>query len=424
MKKLVLPILAFLGFTCVSQAQVIVNSIADGNFSDPSTWDCNCVPSISNCDWFYVYHDVTLDQDLPNSPNIAIQPSASLIEDNQRSVSEVEILGNYGMLKVNRLSIGVNGGGQYTNYDSVFVEDLLIVDGNTLNNHAYTSIDDTFYLEEDVVFVNVGTGYMQTDVLLARGSLISHGKFDATRVIGLRKSDNTLGGTISNAGGDFMCDNMYCYAGFSTYQGGSTFVSDTLLGDSSNINIFDTSSVFVGSYFVSQNHVFATYEGLIVHGELFVDGDFYLDPNAAMTGSGSVCVTGVSISDGHIYATGPGTNDLDFCDLSGNGQFDFLNGTIDPTYITYCSASSTCAGNVSIEDHGNSQVDIFPNPASTTLQISGSTVNSYRIFDLHGKLISIGANETIDVSAFPAGLYFLEITDLDNQHSTKRFIKQ
>ena len=67
--------------------------------------------------------------------------------------------------------------------------------------------------------------------------------------------------------------------------------------------------------------------------------------------------------------------------------------------------------NLSLQIFSKRNFKIFPNPASNHITVSsvGGSFN-YEIIDLNGRIIANGSNsETIDVSGFISGIYFLKI---------------
>lgn len=71
-----------------------------------------------------------------------------------------------------------------------------------------------------------------------------------------------------------------------------------------------------------------------------------------------------------------------------------------------------------IDDTGSFSASLFPNPASSTITLSGVQGSSMQIFDLTGKMMlslhNISENQTIDVSSFAEGLYLVRISDGKN----------
>lgn len=72
-------------------------------------------------------------------------------------------------------------------------------------------------------------------------------------------------------------------------------------------------------------------------------------------------------------------------------------------------------------------VQIYPNPVKNTLNISSdSKLNSFKIFDLSGRILKKGnfesGNKTVDVSALINGNYIIEI-ETDKGIIRNKFIK-
>jgi hypothetical protein len=86
--------------------------------------------------------------------------------------------------------------------------------------------------------------------------------------------------------------------------------------------------------------------------------------------------------------------------------------------------SMVFASTVGIEEHNKQEITVGPNPASNYLLINNpySTKGSIAIYDVTGRKISeqqfTNSSSSIDVSAFPAGLYFFAILD-ENKNTIK-----
>ncbi|MDQ3192158.1 MAG: M12 family metallo-peptidase, partial [Bacteroidota bacterium] len=90
--------------------------------------------------------------------------------------------------------------------------------------------------------------------------------------------------------------------------------------------------------------------------------------------------------------------------------------------INNCSASSTChqINTTSLDENSKKQLKIFPNPAKETVNISGinSNTKAIKITDLQGRLLSTISSFdaeiiSINISAFPTGMYFIQIESDD-----------
>jgi Secretion system C-terminal sorting domain len=71
---------------------------------------------------------------------------------------------------------------------------------------------------------------------------------------------------------------------------------------------------------------------------------------------------------------------------------------------------------------------IYPNPASNILNIDNQiAISSFKIFNTLGSLIlekNSFLEKNINISNLNNGVYFIEVVDIDNNKSVKRFVKQ
>ena len=78
------------------------------------------------------------------------------------------------------------------------------------------------------------------------------------------------------------------------------------------------------------------------------------------------------------------------------------------------------------EQNADNAISLYPNPASSTLNINGieaSGISNINIYDITGRRLYQGATTTqIAISDFCDGLYFIQITTLDGQNFTQKFI--
>jgi hypothetical protein len=83
---------------------------------------------------------------------------------------------------------------------------------------------------------------------------------------------------------------------------------------------------------------------------------------------------------------------------------------------------------VSVTDHPEPSLDIYPNPAQDQLTIQHSTaMNRVQIFDIYGKLLQSeeldGTSTSLNVSGLSSGTYIVRITD-DQNVVVRKFIKK
>lgn len=86
------------------------------------------------------------------------------------------------------------------------------------------------------------------------------------------------------------------------------------------------------------------------------------------------------------------------------------------------------------EEHSQTSLQLYPNPASTTLWISTEPANgllrAWTIFTMHGERILAGTVEAsaqgyaIDISSLPCGFYLLQCTFSSSNHEALPFLKQ
>ena len=80
--------------------------------------------------------------------------------------------------------------------------------------------------------------------------------------------------------------------------------------------------------------------------------------------------------------------------------------------------------NVSTINLDDSEINVYPNPASNVLNISSkSNIENIEIFSLTGNKVISSINNKIDISSLKQGMYTVNITSAEG-NSVKRFIKR
>lgn len=82
---------------------------------------------------------------------------------------------------------------------------------------------------------------------------------------------------------------------------------------------------------------------------------------------------------------------------------------------------------VGIDSHDLPDIEVYPNPASSTLNIKGQNMQLISIYNTDGKLVYSTDGHTsdlkqVDVSRFAAGQYYVKVTLVDNRDITKKVI--
>lgn len=85
---------------------------------------------------------------------------------------------------------------------------------------------------------------------------------------------------------------------------------------------------------------------------------------------------------------------------------------------TICNEGPECGGNSVIDDHANSIIKLYPNPANDYIMLSGLTkTTDYIIHDNIGRIVQTGRpsnEENINVSSLIQGTYALYIGKKNN----------
>ena len=75
-----------------------------------------------------------------------------------------------------------------------------------------------------------------------------------------------------------------------------------------------------------------------------------------------------------------------------------------------------------VVEHGLTQ-SLYPNPSSDYFVVEGK-VKEIKVFNALGQLMLQGADNTVNVSAWPEGMYFVRIVDENDSVSTVKFLKR
>ena len=107
-----------------------------------------------------------------------------------------------------------------------------------------------------------------------------------------------------------------------------------------------------------------------------------------------------------------------------SGQFNMcyavrIGGVaIDPVATNNQKCITVKRGNVGIDGFNAEEINVYPNPATSVINVANAENAQVSVFDINGKLMvsveSASANQTIDASNFANGLYYVRITDGNN----------
>lgn len=367
-------------------AQQTINSVQNGNASNPLTWDCICFPSTD--DNVIVHHAVTMDVSwlVNGSGSITVNSSGSLIQNGLRDLL-------------------VDGAGSsYINHGT-----------SAFNRIAYTNgsdgMNDGHFIITEAAYFGPGTSYTSSGTIDQLDSLLTEGTFTNTGDLMAGNFLNT--GTFTNSGpiasdsvgntGTFNATGSYMFTNAFGNSGTFTMSNEGFMDVYNNwFNIGDFTlgaglTIFAHEDFYNGDSL-GGLANLHNNGIIEVGNDFFNGFN--VDGSGNFCVANDSYNIGALTGT------FDFCDNTGI-DFDWNSGSIAGT-ITYCSPGCY----VSVEESENFVIEIYPNPSGGILQISGIKASTFTIFDLSGKTVMNGKviNQTLDLNNLENGSYILELT--------------
>jgi len=388
MKKL-LPIFLIL-FSFQTGFSQSATSIANGNWMNPSTWNCGCIPMPNYT--VTINHNVALDTSwYVSSGGITINSGASLIKNNPTR----DLLVN---------------GGNLTNHGTLDVRYLFTQTGTFSNSGTLNASSFLNYLN----FTNTGT-IQNMDSLYSTGSIINNGSF-------LNIDSITTGGTFTNNG---ICTyHQFTNTGQYTNNKNLTFTDLTNTGTFINSDtIHAINSVWNTETFTNMpSGYFNLGTSLlnadsIQHNALFnnngkvVVNDSWYNSDTVKGVSGTFQVADSSVNWGYMKGT------FNFCDLTPPVSSPFVDynfGTIS-TGITWCAVTGITQTDVA-------EINIYPNPATDfiTIDIQKKKPAELKIYNACGILIDKFSNpDRIDVSEYSAGLYFISIVS-----ENKTFIRK
>jgi hypothetical protein len=360
-------------------------SVADGNATNPFTWDCTCIPLPGNN--IVINHDVILDSDFAyTSGSVTINASGSLT-----GTTTDRIFGLSGGTFTNNGTFNIynlfHAGGTFTNNGTITVTNGFAIGGtaNTQNNNTLT-INDSLLVDISATLTNPASTYAKYSAIA--GTLNNTGAFSGT--------DLWSSGTLNNNGIYIDIVNLYT----------SGLVNNGCMLDISNDfwnseNVVNSHQVVIGNDMWNGDTISGT-ATFTNNGTISVGHD--LNNSETLNGSGSYCIAGTSSNVGDVNGT------LFICDQTGN-DFDNNFGTIAGT-VTYCSTGSCILGTTE-QDNGISRV--YPNPVSNRLNIEMSTSGLYTItlFNGMGQQVSqqnfTGNRVSIDLGNMAAGMYVYSI---------------
>ncbi len=390
MRKFLSTLLALFSI-CFSGVSQNATSVQNGNWMNPLTWSCTCIPLPGFT--VTINHAVALDTGwyLP-SGGITINAGGSLIENN----SSRDILVN---------------GGTLTNHGTLDIRYLFVQAGSFSNSGTLTARSLMSYVN----FTNTGT-IQNIDSLYSTGAIINDGSF-------LDIDSITTGGTFTNNGictynqftntGEYTNNNTLTFTDLTNLGTFTNSDSITCLHSSWNTEIFKNLS---SGYFILYKSLLnadsvqhnATLDN---NGRIIVNDSWYNADTVKGTATGSFQVSDSSVNWGWMKG------DFDFCDSTppiSTPFIDFNFGTIS-SGITWCILDA-------INENQNEQLSIYPNPSTNCVFINSpdNCISDIKIYSFGGiPVVTAKNSKQIDVSELSPGLYLLSATRGQKQYLFK-----
>lgn len=378
--------------------QQTINSVMNGNASNPFIWDCTCIPATS--DNINIYHNVIMDVNwlVNGGGSITVHQSGTFVEST----------GGIGILFDGNSS-------ELSNHGTFQITNLAFTTGAIGHNHANMVLDTALYVSINSTFMNHGLlngidsiynqGTFMNEGTIFNGDFLNEG---TTMNTGYLVSDSLYNlGTINLSAGNITAFDCGNGGTINITGGGSLFVDNDFL-NIGDIFIAAGRDVMVGRDFASGN--LSTFDALVDnHGIFHVMRDF--TNSDTLKGSGVFCLGESTTNFGFVKET------LDICDNTPTGtHFDANLGTIEPG-VTSCQ--SGCV--VNVDENNMATIKVYPNPVSDIMYINVSelTKGSVLVFDISGRLIhesnfSNSDEVSVNTLSWDKGVYMVRVI-ADNQ---------
>jgi hypothetical protein len=352
MKHFLLSLL--IALTIGIQAQT-ATSIGAGNWLNPLTWDCSCVP-VSGYS-VTINHSVTLNTSMSFSTGgVTINNAGSLVQDANRDIY-------------------ISGGYFYNNGTANF-RFYAQASGTGSNSGTFSLTAFT----NSTSFVNTGNINLDSIYVAASFTNSAAGKVNGNRATNASAflNDGRFTFSLSLNTGTFTNNN---------YHGGYAFT---------NSNLYDNSDSLEMSYSMWNRVKFNNKPGAtvkltkrlhntVVGGTAVFDNQanvvildsWYNTDTVKGTNTGTFTVADTSANSGHMKGN------FKFCDQTAPGAapyVDLNSGTISPN-ITWCAPASIK------ENEIFTSFTLYPNPNNGTFYISARYETELSIFDASGRMV-------------------------------------
>jgi hypothetical protein len=373
MKKFYLALILFLFISLTGTSQT-ATSVMNGNWTNPLTWNCTCVPS--NGYSVTINHTVTLNTPLLfGTGGITINSAGALIQD------------------ATPRDIWINGGYMYNSGKALFR--YFLVSAGTASNAGSYSLsaftNSVSYLNSGSItmdsmyiagtFTNATNGKISGDSLTNASTLINNGNINVTWVL----NNNTF--KNYNYQGGYAYTNASVYENYDSLILSGSVWNKSLFFNKPNSRVNLTKNFH--NYNPSTTAVFDN-DGIVRAFDSWYNTD-------TVKGSGQFIVSDTSANSGFMK------ENFDFCDLTPPAttpKVDLNSGTIS-TGITWCITGTGVS-----EHSAVSSLQVYPNPNSGVFFIRSNTEEHLVITDQLGRNV-----KNIDLTK--KNDYSIVVDDLD-----------
>lgn len=381
-----LLILAFCSAS-VAVAQPTRTTQANGNALNPLTWDCFCIPALT--DNIVVNHALNLDIDYyATSGSLTINSTGSITGSTPTRIIAVagSTFTNNGTVSVGYV---YHSAGAFNNNGTLTATNHMGVDNNAVcNNYGTLNVNDTLGIDTTAQLHN--HGYMAVLVTLNAGLYMNH--------LGYTGQDFWSTGTVDNMGGAGM-------SVASLYSNG-TFTNTSLLnvnGSLYNSNNFTNShQIVVDMNLLNGDTLFGTATFTNNSGGIISVGNDLLNSEDINGNGGKFCVQNQTSNSGAIAGT------IDICDLTG-GNIDLNVGTVAGT-VTFCSNSCS----IGVTENQLQVVQVYPNPFEDYIRIETGVTENIQcwLHDAQGRLVAqtlFSGQGILEIPQAQSGVYMLTV---------------
>lgn len=363
-------------------------SVANGNATNPFTWDCTCIPLPGND--IVINHDVTLDADFAFvGGSVTINATGALMggtPDRFLGVGGGSFT-NHGILVIYNL---LHSGGTFTNNGVITVTNGFAIGGtaHTVNN-AELNVNDSLLIDMNAKLTT--SNMTNAKYTASSGTLINTGHFMGTDVWNSGTIDSHTGAGIE------LMNNLYTSG---TIHNGSLLHINNDFFNSENVT--NNSQIIVEHDLYNGDSIGGT---AIFTNNSAVSVMHDLLNSETLNGIGTWCVANNTSNSGDVGGT------LSFCDQTGD-DFDFNIGTIAGT-VTFCTGGACTIG---VKENETTDASVYPNPTSALVNIEMNTAGTYQVVLINtlGETVQTqnfsGTRTQISTETFSPGVYHYRIT--------------